>query len=115
MIINSQTLSRANLDDIAADLGMQLVNARSNGVLLRPGYGETMDESFRVRGPGDRRVFAVTWSGHYAFMSAVFERDPCASIKSTLAHWRSAEDFYARAPMQQPDNHTSPMNWKDAR
>jgi len=114
--IHSSILTRADLNAIAAGLGMELRNGSGDSVLLRP--LPSMDETYRVIGSRNRRVWAVTWEGHYAFMAQVFERDPRASIRSTLAHWRDREHFLAEAktpPRRHGHVTQSPMNWSPQR
>lgn len=48
-------------------------------------------------GCGRRKVGAnVCWHGHRDFMREVFKHEPNARIKTSLAHYRSREDFEAR-------------------
>jgi hypothetical protein len=42
---------------------------------------------------GDRKVHAVCWHGHYAFMRAAFDRLPGLRIQSAMADYRTPEDF----------------------
>lgn len=104
MLLYSQTIDRAELDSIAAEHGLELRNAdasfsgarrRRVSFVLRPGAG--MSDDFRTYGQGGRRVHAVNWEGHFAFMADVFELDADAEIKSALAHWRGRADFLERA------------------
>lgn len=105
MHIYSETLTRSDLDEIAAHMGIELYNAdaefsgsrrRRIRLTLRPVRGAAGEQWRLVR--HGRRVWAVSWDGHYVFMRALLERDPNAEIKSSLDHWRGRDDFVNRAP-----------------
>lgn len=107
MFIYSDTITRADLDAIATHLGMVLYNAdkdfsgaraRRISTTIRPAHAiDHPLDIFRAKRHG-RRIWAISWAGHYAFMSAVFALDPDARIKSALDHWRGQQDFHERAP-----------------
>lgn len=107
------TLDRHELERIAARMDCQLYeyddirqpsrgrfagHAHAAKCLLRP-----LGDTFRLAREDDyckagvRRVWAVSWAGHYVFMRAIFERDPEAVIVTAMAEWRGLEDFENRA------------------
>lgn len=46
----------------------------------------------------DRKVAAVCWHGHFAFMSALLSLADDARIQTAFADYRGRDDFYAKAP-----------------
>jgi len=104
MIVYSDKLTRANVERIADALGLELHNAdadfsgarrRRFSTTLRPIHG-ARGESMRAVRHG-RRLWEVSWDGHYAFIPALMEIDPSAEVKSAIAHWRGVDDFEDRA------------------
>lgn len=83
--------------EIAANHELVLYNEREDGraisLTLRP-----TNERFRKINPRtNRRVWAVCWHGHYFFMYDCF-LNGATRIKSTMADYRSPEQFHAQAP-----------------
>lgn len=101
------TLSRGELAEIAAENHVQLNEYREAGhergtgrqhhaFTIRPATG---DDTYRkMNSHNGRRVWAVCWHGHYAFMAALLEEDPYARIRSAVADWKGRDDFHTRAP-----------------
>ena len=48
---------------------------------------------YQRRGFTGRRINAVCWHGHYAFMAALFERVPKTRLVSAAARYENKEDF----------------------
>jgi hypothetical protein len=46
----------------------------------------------------ERRIAAVCWHGHFAFMSALYALVPDARVKSAIADYRDRDAFYGQAP-----------------
>lgn len=108
MLLYSRTLSTTDLDVIAAELGIQVERgsdffgprARRIGVKLFPEKGSDQFRLIRATSytkSGRRRVHAVCWHGHYAFMRAVFMLDANAKFRTALATWDGRQDFFDRA------------------
>ena len=104
MKLYSDTITLAQLDGIAAAHGVTTYNTdtfgkrdRHRGIrfVLRP--DDNTPEEYRTRSASGRRVWACSWSAHYAVMADVFDADPTARIVSSLATWDGREDFHARA------------------
>lgn len=124
MQLYSSTITREQLDQLADALGLQLYNAdddfsgarrRRIKLTIRPLHGPR-GESMRATRHG-RRLWAVSWDGHYAFMRAALALDGAAEFKTALAHWRGLEDFEDRAPMSGNLNvgsHFEPEDMRDA-
>lgn len=102
MYLYSNTLTESDLDAIADDMGIRVERGEFFGArrrrisfVLRPGY-DSRRERFRATRSG-RRINAVSWSGHYVFMRALFTLDPSAEIRSSVARYVGALDFAASA------------------
>jgi hypothetical protein len=121
MLIYSNKLTRSDLDAIAEHMHITLFDTdpefggarrRRIRVSLRP--GDSSSERWRKvneRFDGSRRrVFAISWDGHYVFFSALLALDPDAEIKSVVAHWKGREDFHDRAPETGDRNWGAPIN-----
>jgi hypothetical protein len=108
MVLYTHTLTRADLEHIAENLGVELYNVRDDldaprrpriAFVLRP-----LTDTFRATRAaytksGRRRIWAVCWHGHFAFMRDVFERDPGAELRSGMARYNGREEFYALAEL----------------
>lgn len=87
-----------NLDDIghaAATVGVILKNLRRQG----NGFAFTLaliGERWRRRNHTGRRVAAVCWHGHRAFMEALFNSVPHARLKSMVADYNGRLEFWAQ-------------------
>ncbi len=74
-------------------------------------------ERWRRRSSRGRRVAAVCWHGHRAFMEALFNRAPAARLKGTMADYNGRLDFWARHDATGNRNIGSiaqPMAYRDA-
>lgn len=108
MYLYSHTLTRADIERIADANGISLYNVRDDldaprrprvAFVLRP-----LTDTFRATREADtksgrRRIWAVCWHGHYAFMRDVFEADPAAEIRSSMARYRGRDEFFALAEL----------------
>jgi hypothetical protein len=108
VILYSRTLSTTDLDVIASELGIQVEHgpdffgprARRIDVRLFPEGGSDQFRLIRISSylkSGRRRIHAVCWHGHYAFMRAVFMLDPNAKFRTALDTWDGRQDFFERA------------------
>ena len=75
------------LRDAATESGFQLRRFRKE---VGPSSEAAM--RFVIRREGK----PVCWHGHRDFMREVFKREPSARIRTSLAHYKSGEDFEAR-------------------
>lgn len=109
MKVYSDKLTMQDLDSIADDMGIMIYDANESatprvrgkfkgkcelGFLLRP----VTDDYRRARNDpytksGIRRIWAVSWAGHYVFMRAVFNVDPQASIVTSVQEYHGEDDF----------------------
>ena len=106
------TLSREQLEGIAADNHVQLYDYRElsdrfgtprrrrdgrmqHTFTIRPALG---DETYRkVSARTGRRIWAVCWHGHFQFMAELFDIDPHARIRSAMARYDGRDEFYRLA------------------
>lgn len=69
--------------------------------LLRPKAGHERWRAGRYnpwrKVPGIKRIWAISWAGHYVFMRAVMLLDPDAVFKTAITTWAGADDFDNRA------------------
>lgn len=65
---------------------------RIGGLRLRPGTGEAGDR-YRAHGQSGRRLNAISWEGHRAWLAKVFESYPDAIVRTALANYYGAADF----------------------
>ena len=75
------------------------------------------DKRYQRRGFTGRRISAVCWHGHYAFMAALFERVPNARLVSAAARYDGKEAFEAFADRTGDRNVGSqvrPLSYRDA-
>lgn len=127
MLLYSDIIMDAQLDDIAEDMGITLhdrhhfhgARARRTKFLLRPGVSDNyrLVRETPYTKSGTRRVWAISWRGHYMFMDAVFALDPNAKIKTALATYNGFVDFLNKAPATGFTNIGSqmyPQNYRDA-
>lgn len=97
-------VTREYAEAVAQDLGFRLDNVRpsSNGFkcVLRPISG---DKSTRFRRTsasifhGGRRVNAVCYHGHYAWMKSLLLHNPHGRIKSSMFDYKGLGEFNANA------------------
>lgn len=104
-------LSRDRLEAIGKDLDVDLygldggalrVRGKNKGrtewkFVLRPATRETWRRVSAGYGTAGRRVWAVCWHGHYAFMYRVLQADPGARFVTAFDTWDGLEDFLERA------------------
>ncbi|MEK7505901.1 MAG: hypothetical protein AAB597_03360 [Patescibacteria group bacterium] len=87
-------IGELDLQGIAQQVGVQLVGPESVGrglrFTLRPGDDRKWQRRSATSG---RRINAVCFHGHKAFMEAVFALYPEARIKSVMADYRGVEEF----------------------
>jgi hypothetical protein len=104
MRLYTDKLSRADLERIAEHIGIQIYNhSESSGPRQRGRFAGKMLHEFILR-PGlsddyraarlsfdgrKRRIWAVSWAGHYVFMRIVFNLDTEAVIQTGLSLTRS--------------------------
>lgn len=96
--MNVKGMSRSELESIASSLDVRLYNFRgeqdgSASFVLRPND----PDRWRRRGHTGRRIWAVCYHGHYAFMRMVFERSPDAEIRTSMARYVGRADFERKA------------------
>lgn len=108
-----------NLDNIgraATVAGVAIKNLRRQGT----GFAFTLalnSETWRRRSPLGRRIAAVCWHGHRAFMEALFTRAPTTRLKSTMVDYNGRLEFWARHDETGDRNIGSlmePMAYRDA-
>lgn len=90
------------LEEAAINVGVRLVNLRPSG----SGYAFTLGlqgELWRRRGPRSfygkpgKRIAAVCYHGHAAFMRELFALAPAATLISIMERFDGVEDFKAKA------------------
>lgn len=89
-------LTEQQLETAATDVGVCLVNVRRAG----RGFAFTLGltgELWRRRGHSGRKVAAVCYHGHAAFMQRVFDANPEAVIISAMSRFDGVRDFQNRA------------------
>jgi hypothetical protein len=112
----SDTLTREWLEATAGLMGLQLhefdeLEPHKRGAqkgkrrfkfLLRPISGHPEGEKRRLVRESfygrPRRVWAVSWQGHWDFMVACFRMDESAQIRTSLATYDGMHGFYQNAP-----------------
>jgi len=81
------------LKGIADTLNIDMISGSATGryvgVCLRPASGS---DKLRSRKNG-RRINAVCYHGHLAFMQGIFEQYPLSIVKSTVTKYDGAADF----------------------
>lgn len=106
MQVFTATLTPDWLKAMAEPLGIQLYgfteltphsrgpqkDKRRYSFLLRPMTGHPNAEDFRANS-GRRRLWAIDWEGHYAFMERMFRADQEAQLRSTLATYDGLHSF----------------------
>lgn len=94
----AKNVSLAALFDAAAESGVRLYHVRFTKrkdafrFSLRP-----LDGRWQRISASRRRIPAVCYHGHRAFLEALYERHPDAHVESALARFESADDFRKRA------------------
>lgn len=108
-------LSVNDLTDICDDLKIELYDVNDDGERVRGKFRgfrllrfrivpQTGSDIFRKMNQQPfsnsgkrRRVHAVCWHGHYAFMRTVLELDPTAVFVTGIDRWEGLRDFMERA------------------
>lgn len=96
-------ITRTELEAIATDLGITLIEVGDvSGTKRDPRPGTSfmlrpLTDTYRKFSRDGRRIWAVTWQGHYDFMDRLFFAAPDAKLTSTLATYNGREDFHAKA------------------
>ncbi len=89
-------LDQQQLEQAATDTGVRLVNFRPQG----RGFAFTLGlegELWRRRSPSGRKVAAVCYHGHAAFMQRVFQLNQDAVLISAQVRYDGRVDFVAKA------------------
>ena len=96
-------VDETTLRQCAREVGVKLHETREVGravqFTLRPDGDKDEDGNYRWQRLSasvlhdERRVFAVCWHGHRAFMREVFAANPDARIKTAWADYRGSEHF----------------------
>lgn len=89
-------LDQQQLEQAATDTGLRLVNFRPQG----RGFAFTLGlegELWRRRAPSGRKVAAVCYHGHAAFMQRVFQLNQDAVLISAQVRYDGRADFVAKA------------------
>lgn len=89
-------IDREGLEAAALESGVRLVNLRPQG----RGFAFTLGlqgELWRRRGHSGRKIAAVCYHGHAAFMRELFARAPEAVLVSAQARYDGVRDFQAKA------------------
>jgi hypothetical protein len=129
MHIYSSKLEWQDFESIAQAMGVELYNPTHHGESSRGKFAGQAHVSFLLRPRTDlyraakvdpyckagvRRVWAVSWAGHYVFMRAVLDADPEATIRTSFATYHGSLDFAASAfatgsrnvgPMMEPEQY----------
>jgi len=110
--------SGLDLENAADTVGVQLYNVRTKGkgvaFVLRPLDGS---EQWRRRSNTGRRIWAVCWHGHRAFMRVLFALNGEGVIISTHARYDGRRDFEQSHSWTGDKNigsHFNPMSFRDA-
>ena len=92
-------LTLDQITSAATDTGVELYNVRqkrrdgtSHAFVIRP-----LGELFRKFSPPGRRVWAVCYHGHAAFMQRVFDINPEATLISMMERFNGRADFQDKA------------------
>lgn len=88
-------VTNATIQMASYTAGVSLEGLRPEGKGLHFTLG-LIGERWRRRSNHGRRVAAVCWHGHRAFMEALFNRAPAARLKSTMIDYRGRLDFWTR-------------------
>ena len=118
--VDEQDLCRA-----AYRAGVVLTGQRQqrDGTPIRSGRGlrftllPPQDKRYQRRGRGGQWINALCWHGHYAFMAALFERVPTASLVTTMVRYdgKAAFDAFAeRTGDRNIGSRVQPMSYRDA-
>lgn len=134
MKLYTDRLDLPDLERIASDMGITLYGAEDRGVkargknkgkrelsfLLRPLTDDWRMFRLRDDGEGMKRVWAVSWPGHYEFMRRLFgvnmvgpsllRTDPNARLVSAIAEYDGREEFLRKAPATGAKNIGSMVN-----
>lgn len=130
------TLTRSEVEHIAHEMGLQLYNVREYGEMkrgawkgrnrfafvLRPQHNNQGERWRLVKSDpyspkGTRRIWAISWAGHFEFMAQVYDLDECAHFKSALSEYFDKEHFFRTAPSTGSRNIGSmvcPLSYEDA-
>ena len=118
MKLFTHNLTVRDLENFAEEMGIQIYNVTDEGVRERGKYKDmrvirfvlrplhNSDDTYRLirdnpyakSGSGKRRVWAISWQGHWDFMVKVFNHDPFARIESAIATYDGEMGFYQNAP-----------------
>jgi hypothetical protein len=132
MKVYSAKLDWQDYESIAQSMGVTLYDSRHLGERTRGKYAGKVGVSFLLRPVTDdyrsakidpyvktgvRRIWAVSWAGHYVFMRALLERDPEAAIVTGTAKYDGLAGFDNWAYMTGAMNvgsMVSPQEYRDA-
>ena len=113
-----------DLQAAATEAGVVLTGqqAQRDGTPIRTGRGLRFTllpqgKRYQRRGFTGRRINALCWHGHYAFMAALFERVPGARIVSAMVRYDGKDEFGAFADRTGDRNIGSerePLAYRDA-
>jgi hypothetical protein len=94
--------SHEDLRDAALESDVELYNVhcltrthRTHRLTLRPLWPQALRKWQRVS-PRGRKVHAVCWHGHLAFMRSLYKRNPEAKIRTAQMDYNSAQDLEAQ-------------------
>lgn len=108
MKVYSNKLDWSDFDQIATSLDMKLWDADTGPIKSRGRFAGKREVRFLLRPTADtyrsakpdtyckagvRRIWAVSWAGHYVFMRAVLEADHGAGIVTSRATYIGLRDF----------------------
>ena len=134
MKLFSTTLDVNDLTEIGDSLGIDLHEVTDEGVrqrgknkghrcirfTLRPQKNAEGEKRRLVRLSYEgktRRVWAVSWQGHYDFMERLFTNDPMARLETSIATYDGMVGFKLEAPLTTDKNIGSimqPLYYGDA-
>jgi hypothetical protein len=112
MKVYSDTLTRDRLARIAEGMGVRLYEYSEGPTRSRGKFAGKAEHKFLLRPVTDefrsakrdayckagvRRIWAVSWAGHYVFMRALLDIDPDASIVTSVSQYHGSLDFAASA------------------
>ena len=113
-----------DLQAAATEAGVVLTGqqAQRDGTPIKTGRGLRFTllpqgKRYQRRGFTGRRINALCWHGHYAFMAALFERVPSARIVSAMVRYDGKDEFEAFADRTGDRNIGSerePLLYRDA-
>ena len=113
-----------DLQAAATEAGVVLTGqqAQRDGTPIKTGRGLRFTllpqgKRYQRRGFTGRRINALCWHGHYAFMAALFERVPSARIVSAMVRYDGKDEFEAFADRTGDRNIGSerePLAYRDA-